>query len=157
MRIAYTRPDGGVSIVIASPKESLEKVLGPLTQVEYRNHVLARSIPADATDFKELPDDWTPPDTDRTFRNAWRHANGVFHVDMAHARNIHRDKIRSARASKLAALDVAYNKADEAGDAQKKKDIAAQKQALRDLPAHPSIELAGTPDVLRAFWPDTLK
>lgn len=157
MRIAYTRPDGGASIVIAAPKKDLERVLGPLSDAEYRAHVMQRSIPADATDIKELPDNWTPPDKDRTFRNAWKHSGGQFSVDMEKARDIHRERIRQARESKMAALDVAYQRADEKADSKAKADISAKKQALRDLPADPAIEAAKTPDELRAFWPDSLK
>lgn len=156
MRIAYTRPDGGISIVAAAPKEHLERVFGPLTDKQYRAHVIERSIPADALDVQELPDNLTLPE-DRTFRNAWRMSDKSITVDMPAAREIWRERMRQSRAPKLAALDVEYQRADEAGDAQRKRQIAAQKQALRDISADPRIEAAQKPDELKAVWPDILK
>jgi hypothetical protein len=87
LRYAYTRPDGGVSIVNAAPKAGLERVLGPLTDEQYKAHVLERSIPADATDVTELPVDWSPPE-DRTFRDAWKNDKGNVTVDLARAKAI---------------------------------------------------------------------
>jgi hypothetical protein len=154
LRFAYTRPDGSLSIVIAAPKVKLERVLGPLTDQNYRAHVVARSIPADATDVHELPDTWAPSDTDRTFRDAWRKSGLAFSVDMPTARNIWRDKMRAARAPLLADLDVQLMQALERG--QPTASIAAKKQMLRDVPADPKIEAAKTPAELQAVWPAAL-
>lgn len=156
MMFAYTRPDGGVSIVIAAPKERIELVLGPMTTDEYREHVVNRSIPADAVDVCELQEPWTPPDADRTFRDAWRHTKGKFRVDMAMARDIWRSKLRQARTPLLTALDTQYMRADERRDTEGKKEIAAQKQALRDITDDPAIEAAKTPESLKAVWPSVL-
>jgi hypothetical protein len=87
IKYAYTRPDGGVSIVHAAPKEHIERVLGPLTDEAYEAHVVERSIPADATNVTKLPDDWTPPD-DRTFRDAWKHDKGKVVVDFEKAKKV---------------------------------------------------------------------
>jgi len=57
---------------------------------------------------------------------------------------------------KLAELDAQYLRADEDGDAQAKRDIVAQKKALRDMTAAPEIEAATTPEALDAFWPTQL-
>ena len=75
-------------------------------------------------------------------------------IDMTKARNIHRDRMRAARASKLAALDVAFQRALETGGDT--VSIVAQKQALRDVTANPEIEAAQTPDDLKKVWPDLL-
>lgn len=74
-KIAYMRPDGGLSIVNPSPKHLIEKVLGPLTDIEYEAHVRERSIPADATNVRDIDDEDLP--ADRDFRNAWGLAEGV--------------------------------------------------------------------------------
>jgi hypothetical protein len=87
LRYAFTRPDGGVTIIHAAAKADIERVLGPLTDAQYEAHVLERSIPADATDVTKLPDDWTPPD-DRTFRDAWKNDKGKVEVDLAKAKNL---------------------------------------------------------------------
>jgi hypothetical protein len=77
----------------------------------------------------------------------------VITVDMAKAREIQRGRIRAARQPLLAALDVEFMRAVEAGDAARQAEVAAQKQALRDAPAHPDIEAAETPEALKAVWP----
>jgi hypothetical protein len=87
LKYAFTRTDGGVSIVTAAAKKDLERVLGPLTDEQYKAHVLERSIPADATDVTELPVDWSPPE-DRTFRDAWKNDKGNVTVDLAKAKAI---------------------------------------------------------------------
>lgn len=74
-KIAYTAADGTTAIVIPSPKDRIEKILGPLTEQEYEAHVLARSIPPDATNVREIDDEDLP--VDREFRNAWKIVPGV--------------------------------------------------------------------------------
>lgn len=96
--------------------------------------------------------DYTIP-AERTFRDGWG-ANadtGVISVNMAKAKDIWRDKIRAARIEPLAALDTAYMKALETG--ADTTSIIAQKQALRDAPAHADIDAATTPDELKAVQP----
>ena len=96
--------------------------------------------------------DYTVP-AERTFRNGWE-ANsdtGVISVNMAQAKDIWRDKIRTARVEPLAALDTAYMKALETG--ADTSSIITQKQALRDAPALASIDAATTPAELTAIQP----
>lgn len=73
-------------------------------------------------------------------------------VNMAKARAIHMDVIREARDSELAALDVPYIRAIEAGDIEAQTTIAKQKQLLRDLPQTFDLT-AGTPNQLKRLWP----
>ena len=73
-----------------------------------------------------------------------------FGVDMAKAREIHKDKIRAARAEKFKELDVEFTKALEAGTST--IDIAAKRQALRDAPADSGIDSAADTDALKAQW-----
>lgn len=95
--------------------------------------------------------------TDRYFRNAWSHDVDVkVHVLMDKAREIHKTNIREARAPLLAALDIAYQRADEVSDAATKKTVADKKKALRDAPDLASIAAASTPEELKAIWPAAL-
>ena len=87
--------------------------------------------------------------TDRTFRGAWQFNGDAVEVDMAAARNIHKDNLRAERAPRLADLDVAYMKALEAGSGA--ADIATQKQTLRDITSDSRIANASTPDALKAL------
>ena len=73
-----------------------------------------------------------------------------FGIDMAKAREIHKNNIRIARKPKLAELDVEFQKALETGAST--TDIAAKKQALRDAPADSGITSASDADALKAQW-----
>lgn len=142
--IVYKRPDGGVSIMKPygdDPDKALER--------------LRQFIPPDAIDVQEM--DVADVPEDRTFRDAWRLSGGKIAHDMEHCRAIHRDHLRALRAPKLAALDVEYQRADEAGDAARKSSIAARKQALRDVTADPRIDAATTPEELKMVTPEALR
>lgn len=147
MKIVIKRGDGGVSIMQLVDKDAdvdaeIEKLKGTLTE-GYVSH-------------RVMPDEAVP--SDRSFRNAWcdETPEPVIDIDMPKARNIQRDRMRAARAPKLAALDVDYMRALEAGDEQGKNKIVADKQALRDVTADPAIEAAQTPEELKAVWPTIL-
>lgn len=86
-------------------------------------------------------------------RPAWKVENGGIGFDMEKARDIWRGRLRAARAPLLADLDIAYQRADETGDADSKANIASRKQALRDITSDPAIDTASTVEELRAFWP----
>jgi len=73
-----------------------------------------------------------------------------FGVDMAKAREIHKNNIRNARVPKLAELDIEFQKALETGAST--TDIVAKKQALRDAPADSGIAAASDADALKAQW-----
>ena len=73
-----------------------------------------------------------------------------FGVDMAKAREIHKNNIRSARQPLLEALDIEFQKALETGAST--TDIVAKKQALRDAPADSEIISAADTDALKAQW-----
>jgi len=73
-----------------------------------------------------------------------------FGIDMAKAREIHKDKIREARAPKLAELDIEFQKALETS--ADTSAIIAKKQALRDAPADSGIAAASDTDALKAQW-----
>lgn len=98
-----------------------------------------------------------PGDDLRVFRNAWRDTGAKFGVDMPTAREIARGKIREARVAMFAALDNAMKPLEvkaALGTALSKDDrlaltgLEAQRQALRDAPAHPAIDGAKTPKEL---------
>ena len=73
-----------------------------------------------------------------------------FGINMAKAREIHKTNIRTARAPKLAELDVEFQKAQETS--ADTSAIVAKKQALRDAPADSGIASASTTDELKAQW-----
>ena len=85
---------------------------------------------------------------DRSYRNAWACVDGKIVIDMPRARELHRAKLREARAYRMAELDVQFMRALESGGDT--ADIAAQKQTLRDVTADPAIDAAETIDQLKA-------
>ena len=100
--------------------------------------------------------DYTLP-AERTFRGAWKANEGaeVIFVDMVAAREIWRDSIRQARKPVFEALDAEFiRKLETGGDTA---EIVAQKQALRDAPADPTIDAATTPEELILIKPAGLE
>lgn len=150
-RIAYTRSDGGVSIVIPAPGARRDNE----TDEQFVERIRQKDVPKGATNVRIIDEAEHP--SDRTFRNAWKLGQAGIEVDMPKARGIHRERLRQMRAPLLAALDVEYQRADERGDTTEKQRIAAKKQALRDVTADPAIEAASTPEQLKAVIPLAMK
>ena len=86
---------------------------------------------------------------DRTFRGAWTFNGNAVEINMTAALAIHKDNLRAERAPRLAALDVAYMKALEAGTGA--AEIAAQKETLRNITDDARLAAAATPDALKAL------
>jgi hypothetical protein len=130
-KIVYTRADGGVSIVVPAPKEILERVLGPLTNEEYQQHVISRSIPSDATNVRSIEETDIP--SDREFRGAWCDVTPESHIDidLVSAKEVQLAKMRSIRNEKLKDTDGLMTRALELGIGI--EEIKAQRQALRDI------------------------
>lgn len=76
--------------------------------------------------------------------------------DMVKARDIWRGILRRLREPKLVELDLAYQRADEIGDAALKADIVAKKNILRDCTDDPDIEAATSLNDLRRTLPELL-
>ena len=77
-----------------------------------------------------------------------------FGINMAKAKEIHKDNIRAARAPKLAELDIEFQRAVETS--ADTSAIVAKKQALRDAPADSGIDAATDTDGLKAQWKSDL-
>jgi len=70
-------------------------------------------------------------------------------INMSKAKEIKKSMLRSERESLLKDLDVQYMRALEANNVQDLADIAAQKQALRDITVHPDLVNAEDVEVLK--------
>jgi hypothetical protein len=93
-------------------------------------------------------------DLDNDYFNSYDYSEGSgAEVNIDKAKAIHLDKFRAARTPKLAKLDVDYMKAVEQADITKQAEIAASKQALRDVTLTP---LPDTLPEIKAVWPDIL-
>lgn len=66
-RIIYTRPDGGVSIVI--PSDNFIKQFDG-TEAEAIDFIKNKDVPADATNVQIVNDTDIP--SDRTYRDLWK-------------------------------------------------------------------------------------
>ena len=97
-------------------------------------------------------EDYTLP-AEKTFRSAWEVTNGsnVININIEKAKDVWRNKIRSARIKPLETLDKEFMFALERGEST--VEIAAKKQALRDAPALDSISEATTQEELTAIQP----
>lgn len=155
MRLVVENQDGSIRIISSAPIEVLEPLIGTLdehgvkrlSQEDYRKHILKRNNLQEGSfvelsDFEKLPTD---------FRNAWVLDNRSVVVDMPKAREIQKSVLRAQRKPYLENLDMEYLKADEADDEVKKKQIAQEKQVLRDITKDPRIESATTPEELKAI------
>jgi hypothetical protein len=139
-RIAFTRPDGGVTIVFPVPDCGLTL-----------EQIIDRSVPADAPhvilDASDLH-----PDTDNFFNALTLNtAKGELSFDLDKAKELHKEKLRSARAPKLTELDVAFQRALESGGDT--KVVAEQKQELRDVTKHPKLVKAKDVGSIKESWP----
>lgn len=139
MLFAITRKDGGVSIMVLVDGDDPIHEIQKWSEID-RNDVVSVHV---------IKPEHVP--ADRTYRNAWAYDGSTFVHDMAKARELHRNFLRRDRQTKLAALDIEYQRADETDDKARKSAIVKQKQALRDAPADPSIEAATTPEELKAI------
>lgn len=135
--IAYTRPDGGVSVVIPAPGADPEKVRD--------------AVPPDATDVTDL--DTLPS---RTYRNAWRLTGGKVAHDMPAARELKMAELREARNAKLAETDGLYLRAQEQDNPAEVARLKGLRQRLRDLPATVNLNMTDV-EALAAFVPEDLK
>jgi len=93
-------------------------------------------------------------DIDNDYFNAYEfNEESGAEVNIAKAKAIHLNKFREARKPKLEALDIAFMKAVEQADTAKQAEIAAQKQALRDVTLTPLLD---TLPEMKATWPEIL-
>ena len=90
--------------------------------------------------------------SDRLFRDAWTLSGSTITEDLTTAKTIFKAKIREVRAPLLAAEDVVYMKALEAGDSDAQAASVATKKKLRDAPAASAITNASSISALKSAW-----
>lgn len=140
-KVIITRSDGSIAILHPT-SEATEKTIerDALNTPDYVSH-------RELTPEEELP-------VDRVFRNAWVDMGKNLAIDIDKAKKIKQDIFREARKPLFEELDIAYMRADEAGDAKLKQNIVFQKQLLRDVTG---LELPDDIQTLSEFTPDILK
>lgn len=143
-RTAYTRPDGGVSVVVPSPRAQRPDE----SEADFLSRV-ARAVPPDATDVVQL--DTLPS---RAYRNAWVLAGGKVQHDMDKARAMKLEEIRAERNARLAASDGPHLRAQDQGDTAEVNRLKVLRQRLRDLPATVDLSGVSDADALAAWQPE---
>jgi hypothetical protein len=137
-----------MSFIIYSQSENKLAVLIPTGEIPIEQ-VAAKDVPS-GVEYKIVES----VDIDNDYFNAYEFdAELGVKVNIEKAKAIHLDKFRAARAPKLAKLDIDFMKAVEVNDEEKKAEIIAAKQALRD------VTLTQLPDDLagiKATWPEVL-
>lgn len=90
------------------------------------------------------------------FKEVWVLVDGVIKVDMPKARIIQENKIRAARDIKWKDFDERYTTAQR--DGLDLTVLQTERQMLKDIPnnAQSSIDIAITPEILKAIWPTEL-
>ena len=73
-------------------------------------------------------------------------------VNIPKAKELQKERFRQVRKPLLEALDIDYQRADEAGDASKKTEVASKKQALRDVTNSTTLNDATSEAEVRAVW-----
>ncbi|NBW14716.1 MAG: hypothetical protein EBR82_42630 [Caulobacteraceae bacterium] len=138
-KIIY-QTDLGVAVVTPAPWCEIS-----IEQVAQKD--VPAGVPYSIVDALLVPED-------RTFRAAWEKSPSGIIINPDKAKAIWKDKWRAARNPILASLDIEFMKAVEAGDSAKQAEIAAHKQALRDVT---QTEISGnSPDEIKAVWPQVL-
>lgn len=130
--IIFTNENGGVSVCVPTGEIPIEAVQGKDIPAGVQSHIVdAASLPNEHNDFF----------------NAWEQTNGVVTVNLDKAKNLTKNRLRQERTELLAAQDVLFQRAQEAG--QPTTAIVAEKQRLRDLPT--LTDACTTLDQLRAL------
>lgn len=158
--IFYTMSDGSLRIgriyrEDGSPSSGIEqRIAGGMKPNDAIRAVAEKDKPAGCISWRvgdstELPQGHSDGRFDSSFKGAFIDEGGKVSVSMPKARDIHRDRLRQMRAPIFAQLDTDYMRADERGDIEEKRRIAARKQELRDITKDPRIEQAQTPEELK--------
>ena len=137
-------------IIVYRGEDGVAKVIHPMSDYSgTMNELLKKVVPENCQDSADIVEVDTIPN-DRTFRNSWVTEQGKsVEVDLDKAKILAKEKVRKARTPKFAELDVAYQRADEAGDADAKAAVVVKKQTARDATADTKITNADSVDNLK--------
>ena len=132
--ILHQSPSGLGNVAVCTPT-------GEVAINEVLNRVKTQYPEAFIVDASSLPN------SDNDFFDAWELADGVVTVSLAKAKELTKKRLRAERTPLLAAQDVAFQRAQEAGSDT--TAIVAEKNRLRDVTA--LADAATTLEGLRAI------
>lgn len=134
-RIVFQRPDGGITLRCpCDPQRESESETDWLDRIAAKRPRGERLFNVDLADL---------PPTGRRFRDCWRLILGEIRVDRALAVQQVLTEVRQERNTRLLATDAERARLEDVGTAEQRAALAAKRQALRDLPAVVSGQLAG--------------
>ncbi len=157
-RIVFTRPDGGVSVMVPTDAHIANLMASGLTEVQAVEAVKISDVPPGSTDiiiteFANIP-------TDRLFRDDWRRTGAaVPAVDMSIARRRHALRIASAKRLAISILGEREDELRMSGRTVAADAVATDITAIENINrATISTQISGaaTPNDLRAIWPTIL-
>lgn len=125
-RIIFTRPDGGVSIVVPAVGATDDQLM---------SCVPPDSIGVEIVTANDIP-------SDRTFRDAWVAVGRSCEVDVEKAKVICHEKRRAARAAEFAPLDVEATIPAKATEAESKRQVIRDKYAAMQTAIDAAIDVA---------------
>lgn len=132
-KLAYSNDETGLAAIVAAvPKHKIEEILGPMTDEEYENHVISRSIPQ-GKKFKKIDDAEIP--AEREFRDAWifdENAEKIA-IEGGRAKDLALKKLRAKRNKALDESDKLLARAQEIGTPAEVQELKAKRQKLRDI------------------------
>jgi hypothetical protein len=117
--IVYTNSEGRVSVVVPTPEALLTRTIEEIAKKD-----VPQGINYVIVDESDVP-------SDRTFRNAWEHSNGIITPNFPKSVELTKERLRKERIPLLADLDVQFQRAQETN--ANTKDIVAEKNRLRDI------------------------
>jgi hypothetical protein len=135
--ITYPQANGQVAVIIPADPSL------PIKEIAAKD--VPSGVPYKIVDSLDIEDDY--------FDAYEFHSETGSQININKAKDIHKNKFRNARKPLLEALDVAFMRAVETGDTAKQAEIAAKKQALRDIT---KTNLPNTLEKLKAVWPSIL-
>ena len=111
LRIIYPQPGGPIAIITPVQVEAQDGETAEEALLRHARGLVPEGMPVALVDSDAMP-------ADRTWRNAWSadfndEVPRRVSIDMPMAREIHRARLRAARAPLLAELDTAFMRAME--------------------------------------------
>lgn len=159
--LIYRMPDGSVQIGRLGRK-FYDQVAAGVSPGSVAEEIASKDKPEGTVSWRlveaiKLPGGTPDGSYDNTFFSAFTDdlPTDTVDVDLEKAKEIQRNRWRGARKPLLEQFDIEYQRADEAGDTQKKKAIAAKKQAIRDVTLT-DLSQVQTAEELAAVWPEIL-
>lgn len=173
-RILYTRPDGGLSVIIPGRRSRLPDepegqwldrlALGAVAAFAPRDPAHTPAQHAAAAWAWAGTQVWRVVEAaaisaDRHFRDCWEDVPGVgVRVNLTKARAQRRAELLALRPGKLAEVREQIEAAEDAGAAVVLAALKAKRRRLREIEAKLDADLPGlaTPEALRAYLPADL-